>query len=115
MVTFIDDFSRYVWVYFLKKKLGVLDKFKSFREKIESEIGKKIKCLCTDNREEYTLDEFSDFMYIYGVVYLLSKGSLIRKIYAHPMSLERIYDLTILHWRRKRECHFRAFVLSSPI
>jgi hypothetical protein len=64
----------------------VLDKFKNFREKVESEIGKKIKSLSTDNGREYTLDEFLDFMYIYEVVCLLSKGSLIRKFYAHPMS-----------------------------
>jgi hypothetical protein len=51
----------------------VLDKYKNFREVVESEVGKKIKCLPTDNGKEYTLDEFSDFMYIYGVVCLLSK------------------------------------------
>lgn len=28
MVTFIDGFSRYVWVYFMKKKSEVLAKFK---------------------------------------------------------------------------------------
>jgi hypothetical protein len=45
MVTFIDDFSRYIWVYFLKEKLEVLDKYKNFREEVESEAGKKIKSL----------------------------------------------------------------------
>lgn len=30
MVTFIDDFSRYMWVYFLIEKSEVLSKFKEF-------------------------------------------------------------------------------------
>jgi hypothetical protein len=30
-LTFIDDFSMYTWVYFLKKKKHVFEKFKEFR------------------------------------------------------------------------------------
>ena len=30
MVTFINDFSRYVWVYIIKHKSEVLSKFKEF-------------------------------------------------------------------------------------
>jgi len=37
MVNFIDDFSRYIWVYFLKEKAVVLSKFKAFRAKVEGE------------------------------------------------------------------------------
>jgi len=32
LVTFIDDFSRYVWIYFMKKKSETLSKFKVFKE-----------------------------------------------------------------------------------
>lgn len=41
MVTFIEDFSMYIWIYFLKEKLEVLTKFKEFREENESTVGKK--------------------------------------------------------------------------
>ena len=51
MVTFIDDFSRYVCVYFLKEKAEVLMKFNEFKEEEESKIGTKIRCLRTDNGE----------------------------------------------------------------
>ncbi|KAH0716658.1 hypothetical protein KY285_012689 [Solanum tuberosum] len=30
MVTFIDDFSRYIWIYFLKEKSEVFEMFKEF-------------------------------------------------------------------------------------
>jgi transposase InsO family protein len=62
MVTFIDDFSRYVWVFFMKEKSETLSKFIEFRMKVENEVGRKIKCLRTDNGGEYTSDEFCDYL-----------------------------------------------------
>ena len=54
MITFIDDFSRFVWINFMKEKLEALINFKEFKEKIEKEVGCKIRCLHIDNKEEYT-------------------------------------------------------------
>jgi len=51
MIAFIDDFSRYVWVDFLIEKLEEIEKFKEFKNKVESELGHKVMCLCTDNRD----------------------------------------------------------------
>ncbi|GKB48852.1 retrovirus-related pol polyprotein from transposon TNT 1-94, partial [Tanacetum coccineum] len=62
MVTFIDDFSRYVWVYFMKNKSDTLAKFKEFKKSAEAEIGKDVRCLRTDNGGEYTSDEFSNYL-----------------------------------------------------
>jgi hypothetical protein len=41
MITFIDDYSRYVWVDFMKEKFEALKKFIDFKEKIEKEVGYK--------------------------------------------------------------------------
>jgi transposase InsO family protein len=62
MVTFIDDFSRYVWVFFMKEKSDTFSKFKEFRESAEGEVGKKIGCLRTDNGGEYSSSEFSQYL-----------------------------------------------------
>jgi len=62
MITFIDDFSRYVWVGFTKEKSEAIDKFKEFKNKVESGVGHKIKCLRTDNRGEYTSHEFFEYL-----------------------------------------------------
>ena len=62
MVTFIDDFSRYVWVFFMKEKFDTFSKFKEFRESAEVEVGKKIHCLCTDNGREFSSREFSQYL-----------------------------------------------------
>jgi len=62
MITFINDFSRYVWVDFMKEKSEALDKFKESKNKDKSEVGHKIRCLRTDNGGEYTLDEFFKYL-----------------------------------------------------
>ena len=62
MVTFIDDFSRYVWVYFMKEKSETFTKFKEFKEKIEGELNTKILCLRTDNGREYLSNEFTIYL-----------------------------------------------------
>ena len=46
----------------MKEKLETLYKFKEFREKVESEVGKNIRCLRMDNGGEHTSDEFSDYL-----------------------------------------------------
>ena len=57
-VTFIDDASRKVWVYVLKTKDQVFEHFKKFHAMVEREKGKPLKCLHSDNRAEYTSNEF---------------------------------------------------------
>ena len=42
-VSFIDDFSRKTWIYFLKKKYEVFSKFKEFKPLIENHTEKNIK------------------------------------------------------------------------
>jgi hypothetical protein len=52
-VTFIDDFTRYTFVYFLKNKSQVLEKFKDFHNYAKNVSGKGIKVIRTDNGGEY--------------------------------------------------------------
>ena len=49
LVTFIDDYTRCVKVYFTKQKSEVLEKFKEFEPAATNEAGCKIGTLCTDN------------------------------------------------------------------
>ena len=58
---FIDDYSRKVWVYFLKNKSNVFVTFKQSKTLIEKQTGKKIKCFRTDNGLEYCSREFDEF------------------------------------------------------
>ena len=60
-VSFIDDFSRKVWVYMLKKKYDVFTVFKHFRALVENITGRTIKCLRNDNGGEFTSKEFDNY------------------------------------------------------
>jgi len=51
-VTFIHDFFRKVWVYFLKHKSKVFQKFKQWKTMVEKQKEKKVKVLRSDNGGE---------------------------------------------------------------
>ncbi|GKV28744.1 hypothetical protein SLEP1_g37756 [Rubroshorea leprosula] len=60
-ITFIDDFSRKIWVYFLQHKSEAFVAFKSYKVLVEKEAGSPIKVLRTDRGGEYCSDEFAKF------------------------------------------------------
>jgi transposase InsO family protein len=60
-VIFIDDFSWKTWIFFMKTKDEVFNRFQEFRAQVENLTGKKIKVLRSDNGGEYTSRDFSDF------------------------------------------------------
>ncbi|XP_047256674.1 uncharacterized protein LOC107851807 isoform X1 [Capsicum annuum] len=61
MLTFIGDYSRKVWVYFLKNKSDVFLTFKQWKVLIEKQTEKQAKRLRTDNGLEFCNDEFNEF------------------------------------------------------
>jgi transposase InsO family protein len=66
-VSFIDDYSRKTWIYFLKSKDEVFSKFKEFKALIENLSERKIKILRLDNGGEYTSKEFVSFCRDVGI------------------------------------------------
>lgn len=66
-VTFIDDCSRWCFVKMIRGKNEVLNAFKQFKALVENQIGRKIKCLQSDNGKEYINREFDDFLNKNGI------------------------------------------------
>jgi transposase InsO family protein len=64
MITFIDDFSRKVWVYFLKHKNDALTTLKQWKALVENQTGRKIKKLRTDNGLEFCNSDLVLFVLI---------------------------------------------------
>eukprot|EP00253_Pinus_taeda_P036700 PITA_36700 len=60
-LTFIDDFTRKTWVYFLKNKSEVFEKFRNFKALVENQSRLHIKVLRTDRGGEYISKEFLRF------------------------------------------------------
>ena len=53
VLTFIDDYSIFCWVYFLKLKSEVFEKLKIWKALVENQSGHNIKILRNDNGKEY--------------------------------------------------------------
>ena len=60
-ITFTDDYSRYKYVYLMKKKSKALDKFKEFKAESKKQLGRHIKSLCSNRGGEYMSIEFIFF------------------------------------------------------
>ncbi|GAU30981.1 hypothetical protein TSUD_104950 [Trifolium subterraneum] len=68
-VTFIDDFSRKLWTYLIKKKSDVLDVFIKYKSMVERQSGHKLKTLRTDGGGEYVSNEFDALCEKEGIVH----------------------------------------------
>lgn len=66
-ISFIDDFSRFITVYFLKRKSDALKVFKEFKHNAETQTGCVLKTLRTDNGTEYLSNEFKNFLISAGI------------------------------------------------
>lgn len=71
----IDDYSRMMWVIFLKGKYEALDKFKIFKAMVETESGLKVKYLRSDRGGEFCFGEFYSFYEKHGIRRQLSAPS----------------------------------------
>ena len=66
-ITFIDDSSRKVWVYFLKNKSDVFESFKKWKAMVETETDLKVKCLRSKNGGEYIDGGFNEYCATHGI------------------------------------------------
>ena len=61
ILTFIDEFSCYTWVYFSHHKNEVVDKPQDFKSHVEHQSRKSIKVLQMDNESRYVNTRLKDF------------------------------------------------------
>ena len=60
--TFIDDYSRYRYVYLMQHKSNTFEKFKEYRAEVENQLGKTIKTLRSDRGGEYLDRDFEGIL-----------------------------------------------------
>ena len=60
-VTFIDDYIRKTWAYFLTQKSETLSRSKTYKLFTEKESGEMIGCLRANREGEFTSLKFSEF------------------------------------------------------
>ena len=60
-ISFIDDFSRFGYVYLIVHKSQALEKFKEYKKEVETQLGRSIKGLNTDRGGECTSELFKEY------------------------------------------------------
>ena len=60
-MVFFDNFTRMMWVAFLKEEYEAFEKLKIFKNRVENESSVKIKCLRSNRGGEFTSREFNIF------------------------------------------------------
>ncbi|RVW99042.1 Retrovirus-related Pol polyprotein from transposon TNT 1-94 [Vitis vinifera] len=71
-VTFTDDYSRYGYIYLLRRKSECFEKFKAFKAETEKRHRKYIKTLRSDRGGKYISREFISFLSEQGITSQLS-------------------------------------------
>ncbi|GJQ68313.1 hypothetical protein Trydic_g16908 [Trypoxylus dichotomus] len=66
-VEFVDDYSRYSTVYFVRTKGEVLEKAKILINHVTNFRNRNVKCIQSDNGTEYTSSRFEDFLKERGI------------------------------------------------
>jgi len=67
-VTFIDDALGFCYVYFLKHKDKVLEKFKLYENMIANKFGQKIKIVRSDNGRKYKNAKMNEYIEERGII-----------------------------------------------
>ena len=68
-LTFVDDKTHYIWVYPLKTKDEVFERYLEWKALVENVSGKKLKKLRTDNGGEYTSKRFEAHLKSCGILH----------------------------------------------
>ncbi len=71
-LTLIDEFTRFLWIYFLKEKSHAIKAIKDFIIMIEKQTQLIIKYIFTNNRGEYLNPELKEFLSEKGIIHDLS-------------------------------------------
>ena len=61
-ITFIDDYSRYGYLYLMRYKYEAFERYKEFRNEVEKQLSRSIKSLRSDQGGEYLSQEFLDYL-----------------------------------------------------
>lgn len=57
-LTIVDDFSRNTWVILMKSKSEVPNLLKYFFKMVDTQFSLQVKCIRTDNGQEFSMDSF---------------------------------------------------------
>ena len=67
-IIFVDDFSRYTWIYLFKNRYELYQIYCDFTKMIETQFSKPINVFRSDNAQEYKAHEITSILHQFGNV-----------------------------------------------
>ena len=71
-VVFVDDYSRYSWIFNMKHRSELLEVYSNFAKIVETQFSKRIKIFRFDNTVEYTQYAFQAVLHSYCTIHQLT-------------------------------------------
>ena len=68
-ITFIDNCTRYCYVYLLNSKDEAMNMFITYKAEVENQLNKNIKILKSDRGGEYESNDFSELCAKFGIIH----------------------------------------------
>ena len=94
-ITFTGDYSRFGYVYPMKRKSKTFEKFKEFRAEVENQLGKHIKVIRSDQRGEYLLRDFKNYLTEHGIIsQLTAPGTPQQNVVAEKRNRTLLFNFT---------------------
>lgn len=97
----VDDYSRAMWVYFLKTKDEAFDAFKKFRAQVERDPDKRVKNFRTNREGEFCSNNFISYYENFGIYrqftasYTPQQIGIVERHYPIVVAIERSLINTI--------------------
>ena len=111
-ICFVDDYSKFTWLYPLKRKSEAYSVFVNFERMVKTQFNSNIKIFPSDNGKEFLNNAFGSFLQSLGIVHHTScpytpeqNGVAERK---HRHLIETV--VTLLH-----ESHLPAFFWAEAL
>ena len=102
-VIFVDDYSRYSWIFHMKHHSKLLQVYSNFTKMVETQFSKWIKKFWFDNAHEYTKYVFQAILHSYGIIHQLACPSTSQQNGRVEWKLRHILDIV------------RALLLSAKV
>ena len=71
-VVFVDDYSSYSWIFYMKRHSELLQVYCNFAKMVETQFFKHIKNFQSDNALEYSQYAFQAILHCYGTIHQLT-------------------------------------------
>ncbi|KAJ4769875.1 Retroelement pol polyprotein-like [Rhynchospora pubera] len=94
-LTIVDDFTRAVWVYLMVEKSETYQLLKSFCKMVQTQFGKSVKCVRSDNGLEFKSHQMNQFYTECGIlhqtscVYTPQQNGRVERKHRHILNVAR--------------------------